>query len=124
MKILNSNTGEDFVPVLQDHIFVYITDYRVTALLVEVIVAPGQHHWDWIVITTVSNISIDVSSLGDRFSSFDNALNKAVNDPYCTVYEFETFYDFAKEWESIEYVDNIKTVYKSKGYEQEVPDNA
>ncbi len=113
MKILNANTGVDIVPVIKNHIFVYITDYKVRALLMEIIVAPGQHHWEWVVITTASNISVDVSSLGDRFSSFDHALNRAVNDLYCTVYEFETFYDLAKNWEEIEYVDSITTVYKA-----------
>jgi len=113
MIILSPNTGEEIVPVIKNNIFVYVTDYKVRALLMEVIVAPGQHHWEWVVITTASNISVDVSSLGDRFSSFDHALNKAVNDLYCTVYEFETFYDLAKNWEEIEYVDSIKTVYKA-----------
>lgn len=122
MQILNSNTGEKTVGVIKNHVFVYVTDYGMRAILKEIIVSFGQHHWDWIIFD--ANKPIDITDIGNRFSTFDNALNRAVNDSYCTIYELADFDELMREWDSVKYIDNIKTVYKSKGYEQEVPDDA
>ena len=111
MRILQPNTGEDIVPVVKTNIFVSITDYSLISLLKEIVVAPGQHHWEWIGLNLRK--PIDVSRIGNRFSTFDNTLNKVVNDPYCTVYEFEEMEDLILDWKSIKYVDNIKTIYKT-----------
>jgi hypothetical protein len=45
-------------------------------------------------------------------SSFEDAINKAVNNPYCTVYAFDTHRDMAKHWEELVYLDTITTTYK------------
>ena len=112
MKILNSNTGEDIVPVATNHVFVYVTDYGLKAILKEIVVDLGQHHWEWIAFS--SNKPVDISDIGNRFSTFDNALNREVNDVYCTIYEFQDFNEVIREWDSIKYVDNIKTIYKAE----------
>lgn len=112
MEILNPNTGEDYVLVVKNNIFVYVTDYNLKALLIEIIVAPGQHHWEWAKLSPTN--SIDISDIGNRFSTFDNAINKAVNDLYCTVYELKDFNELVEKWDSIKYVDNITTIYKEK----------
>ena len=112
MKILNPNTGEDIVLIVKNHIFVYVTDYNLKALLMEIIVAPGQHHWEWIKFNPMSHI--DISDIGNRFSTFENAINNAVNDLFCTVYEFVNFDEIVKEWDLVKYIDSIKTIYKEK----------
>lgn len=122
LKILSPNTGEDIVPVIINHIFVYVTDYGLKAMLKEIIVSQGQHHWGWISFNP--NKPIDLIGIGNKFSSFNNALNREVNNSYSTVYEFEDFNEMNLEWDKIKYVDGIRTVYKSDGYEQEVPDGA
>lgn len=115
MRELSPNIGDGFVLVDKNSVFVYMTDYGRKALLVEVIVAPGQHHWDWIELKLNASSSIDISDIGNRYSTFDNALNKAVNDSYCTVYEFADFNELAREWENIRYdADSITTVYSSE----------
>ncbi len=114
MRRLSPNTGDGTVPVDKHHVFVYMTDYGRKALLVEIIVGPGQHHWDWVELRLNANSVIDISGIGDRYSTFDNALNRAVNDSYCSVYEMDDFNELIREWENIEYnADSITTVYSS-----------
>jgi len=118
IRTLNPNNGEEMVPIVKNHCYVFVTDYRAKFFLKEIKVAPAQHTWEWISLD--SNHIVDLSGIGNRYCSFDNAINKKVNDPYCTVYEFPTEEDMISCWNSndIEYVDNIKTVYKSvKGEE-------
>jgi len=112
MRILNPNTGEDIVPIATSNVFVSVTDYGLKEVLKEIVVSLGQHHWEWISFS--SNKPVDIKDIGDRFSSFDNALNRGVNDLYTTVYEFQNFDEVIREWDSIKYIDNIKTVYKAK----------
>ena len=109
MQILRPNTGEDIVPVMTNHIFVYVTDYGFKAILKEIVIGPGHHHWEWIAFS--SNKPVDITNIGNRFSTFDNALNRAVNDLYCTIYKFVDFDEVIREWGLIMYVDNIKTIY-------------
>jgi len=112
MRILNPNTGEEIVPVVTNNIFVSVTDYGLKAFLKEIIVSHGQHHWEWVPFN--SNKPVDILGIGDRFSSFDNALNRGVNDLYATVYEFNDFDEIVRQWDNIKYVDNIKTIYQSE----------
>ena len=112
MGILNSNTKEDVVLIIKNHTFLYVTDYNLKALLIEIVVAPGQHHWEWVKFSPIDYI--DISDIGNRFSTFENAINNAVNDIYCTVYEFVDFDEVVKEWDSVKYIDNITTIYKEK----------
>lgn len=113
MRKLSPNTGDGFVLVGKNHVFVYVTDYGLKKLLREIIVGPGQHHWGWIEIS--ANKPIDLSDIGDRYSTFDHALNRAVNDSYCSVYEIDDFNELVEKWNSIEYsTDTITTVYSSE----------
>lgn len=109
-RALHPNNGEDIVLVDTNHIFVSITDYGLKTILKEVIVSPGQHHWEWIAFSR--DRPINISKIGNNYSSFNNALNRAINDPYRTVYEFVGIEDII--WDHIEFIDNIKTVYKAE----------
>ena len=115
MKILEQDVGntKEVIPILKTNFFAYMTDYGRKAFLQEVIVAPGQHHWHWISFS----FPIDISDIGDRYSSFNNAINRAVNDAYCTVYEFDCIEDMFNQWEHLKYIDKIGTVYQYKGGE-------
>ena len=112
LKILSNNSGEEIVLVAIGNFFVYVTDYGAKAFLKEIIVSYGQHHWEWVSFNR--NIPVDIIDIGNKYSSFDNALNRAVNDPYRTVYEFRDMEEAASRWEDIKYVDNIKTKYVSQ----------
>ena len=109
-RVLHPNNGEDTVLIDTNHIFVAITDFGQKTMLREIIVSPGQHHWEWISLT--NDRPIDVSGIGNKYSSFNNAINRAINDPYSTVYEFVSLEDI--NWEHLEFIDNIKTVYKAE----------
>jgi len=109
-RILYPNNGEDIVMVDKNHVFVSITDFGLKTVLKEIIVSPGQHHWEW--ISFAHDRPVELTELGSKYSSFDNALNRAINDPYCTVYEFVTLEDII--WDHVEFVDKIETVYKSE----------
>ncbi len=109
-RALHPNNGEDIVLVDTNHIFVSITDYGLKTILKEIIVSPGQHHWEWISLT--NDRPIDVSGIGNKYSSFNNALNRSINDLYSTVYEFATLEDII--WDHVEFIDNIKTVYQAE----------
>ncbi len=112
MKILNPNTGEEIVPILKNHIYVSITDYGLKSWLKEIKINPGQHTWYWVEFI-VSGI-IDVSNIGSHYCSFDNAINRAINDSYCTIYEFNNYEEMIMSWNDIKYIDQIATIYKSK----------
>ena len=109
MRILEPDTGKDHEYIIKSHLFVRITDYGKKNLLKEIIVSPGQHSWEW--ISFDSQTPIDISDIGDRYSSFDNAINRSVNNIYCTVYEFDDFDDLRKNWRKVIFVDRVKTKY-------------
>jgi len=110
LRVLHPNNGKDTILIDTSHIFVSVTDFGLIAMLREIIVSPGQHHWEWISLT--NDRPIDVSRIGNKYSSFNNAINRAINDPYRTVYEFVSLEDI--HWDYIEFIDNIKTVYKAE----------
>lgn len=115
MRILHPNTGDDVVPVNRNSVFVSVVDYGLKMILKEIIIAPGQHHWEWIEVDCPNPIKpVDLSKIGDRFATFEHALNREINDPYSTVYELNNFKELTMEWEKMMYIDNIKTVYKSE----------
>ena len=111
MKILRSDTGEKSVPILKQHTYVSITDFGLICFLKEVKIGPAQHSWEW--VSVVSDKCLDISKIGNKYCSFDYAINRAVNDMYCTVYEFNNFKEVADRWEDIKYEDCIRTIYKS-----------
>jgi len=112
MKILEPNTGEKIVPILKYHVYIFATDTKNKFFLKNIKIAPGQHTWEWVSLRT--DRFIDISEIEDKYCSFENAINKAVNDPYSTVYCFESFDEVFKNWKNIKYVDSIITIYKSQ----------
>jgi hypothetical protein len=110
MKMLKPNTGEKIVPIAKYHVYVFATDTKNRFFLKELKIAPGHHTWEWVSLRT--DRFIDISSIGDNSCSFENAINKAVNDPYSTVYELENFNELFKSWDDIKYVEGITTIYK------------
>jgi len=109
-RILYPNNGEDIVLVDTNHIFVSVTDYGLKTILKEIVISPGQHHWEWIALGR--DRPINISGIGNKYSSFNHALNRAINDPYSTVYEILGLEEII--WDHIEFVDSIKTVYKAE----------
>ena len=112
MRILKPNNGKEFVPIAKQHVYVRATDTKQIMFLKEIKIGPAQHTWEWIVFKT--DRLVDLSGIADRYCSFDNAINRAVNDMYSTVYEFESFEELVDSWVNIKYIDGITTVYKSK----------
>jgi hypothetical protein len=92
-------------------------DTGVIRFLKEVKVDHGQHTWEWISFKT--NKFVDISGIDDNYCSFDHAMNRAINDLYCTVYSFDTVEQMISNWHKIVYADSIKTVYKSGVKENE-----
>lgn len=112
MKILNPNIGEEIVQIPKYFIYVYATDYGYKYLLKEIKVNLAQHTWYWILMK--EEVEIDLEGIGDKYCSFENAINKAINDAYSTVYQFENYDDMMRNWKEIKYINNIKTSYVSK----------
>ncbi len=112
MRILKPNSGEATVPILKQNLYVVVTDYGWKKFLKEIKVGPGQHTWEWVSFNTTH--FIDLTDINDKYCTFDNAINREVNNAYSTVYGFESFGHMIDKWQDIEYVDNITTVYKSK----------
>ena len=112
MRILKPNVGDKFVPIAKQHSYVRATDTKQKLFLKEIKIGPAQHTWEWISLRT--DRQVDLSGINDRYCSFDNAINRAVNDMYCTVYEFDSTDEVISEWDNIKYIDSITTIYKSK----------
>jgi hypothetical protein len=112
MKILEPNVGETHVLIAEQHTYICATDTKQKLFLKEIKVGPGQHTWEWISLRT--DRFVDISGIEDRYCSFDNAINRAVNDLYRTVYEFESPEEMIAHWDDIKYVDKITTVYTSE----------
>jgi len=108
MKILKANTGAREQFIVSTHTYVKVWDYEKKHILVHMKLTSGESIWVWVDLTTGS-IS-DISEMGYR--SFEDAINKAVNNPYCTVYDFESFEELANHWDEVNYVDTITTTYK------------
>ena len=115
MNILEPNTGEEAHYIVKDNVYVSVTDYGQLSLLKEIKIGPGQRTWYWIVLK--ETVMIDVSDVIDagQYCSFDHAINRAVNDPYCTVYAFGSYQEMAKDWKKIKHVETITTIYKEEG---------
>ena len=112
MRILEPNNGTAFVPIAKQHVYVCATDTKQKMFLKEIKIGPAQHTWEWVNFKT--DRFVDLSGISDRYCSFDNAINRAVNDLYCTVYELENFDEVFRNWDDIKYVDSIVTIYKSE----------
>ena len=91
MKILYPNVDEKVVCILKKNYYLKVADYGAVFFLKEVKIAPAQHSWEWIDFN--ASRELDLSNINNKYCSFDNAVNRSVNDPYCTVYCFEDIYE-------------------------------
>ena len=112
MQILEPNTGEDNIFIPKDDVYVYITDYGKLALLVEIETGTVLSKYYWFDLTR--NRKINISQVSRECDTFETAINRAINNMYCTVYRFQNFGEVVIEWNKIRYIDNIKTIYKQK----------
>jgi len=112
MEILEPNTGENIKYISKEFTYVRVMDFNLKEILKEVVVSPGQHSWEWISLS--SDRKIDISNLQGRYSTFDNTINRSVNNPYCSIYSFGDFREMMKNWDKIVYRDSITTQYEGK----------
>ena len=97
--------------IVQSHVYVKVTDYGLVSILKEVLLAPGNTLWMWIVMK--ENLPIDIFH-SDKIHSFNEAVNRSVNDLYCTLYEFSSYKEILESWEDIKYIDDIGIIYKQE----------
>ena len=118
MQRLEPNTGDTTMLIYKNHVFVAITDYGLVYILREIRVRYGEVDSKWIWIPLKENVLLTIGSdeRDNEYRSFDRAINRWVNDPYCTVYDFETYQEMfeAIKNSKLEYKDTIATVYKGK----------
>ena len=120
MRILEPNTGKETESISKSSIYVFITDYKLIKILKEVKVSPGQHTFFWISLESDKCMDISDIVLNGKYCTFDHAINRAVNDSYCTLYEFDSISQLTKNWDKIKYVDRIKTKYEEKKEKNEI----
>ena len=113
MRILKPNVGGNFVPIFKQHIYVCAKDTKQKLILKEIKIGPAQHSWEWISLRSDCIINLEGTSNG-KYCSFNNAINRTVNDMYSTVYVFDNHEEMISRWDDIKYIDNITTVYKSE----------
>lgn len=106
---LKPNTGEETILISKKKLYVKITDYGATFLLREIRLSPGQNTWEWIPLKV--DKELDLTGIDNHFCSFENAINREVNDPFCTIYVFNGFAELCYNWSDVEYVDTIVTKY-------------
>lgn len=111
MRILEPNNGKEFVPILKHHSYVRANDTKQKLFLKEIKIGTAQYTWEW--VSLMPDHYVDLKGIGERYCTFDHAINKVVNDPYCTVYEFDSYSEMIDNWSQIKYVDSITTVYQS-----------
>jgi hypothetical protein len=110
MTILKPNVGKDLVAIPVSNVYIKVADYGAKFLLKSIKIALGQHTWEWIPLKEGSEV--DISGIGDRYCSFDKAINIEINDPYHTVYMFDTFEQAIRNWSDIVYQNSITTKYQ------------
>ena len=115
MEILKPNSGQSITYIVNSNVYVKVWDYGKKYLLSHLKIPHlasqlSETVWVWNCLNEGS--VTDVNEFGH--SSFDDAINRAVNNPYCTVYSFESYEEMAKHWNDIKYVDTITTTYKAK----------
>ena len=120
MKILNpitKKTGkQETIYINSNDIYVFVTDFGAIYLLREIKLEPGRHTWSWIPIVSKLETCIDISGVynTDKVCSFHNAINRSINDLYCTVYQFNNFDELFKNSDKVKYKNDIKTIYLAK----------
>ena len=112
MEILKPNTGKKIQYIISSNVYVKVWDYGKKYLLVQIALPnnqnPNRKIWTWLELSKGSITDITEVS----YSSFDEAINKAINNPYCTVYDFESYEEMACNWTNIKYHETITTQYK------------
>lgn len=115
MNILKPNSGKEVHYIVSSHVYVKVWDYGKKFLLSHLklpnLKTPiNETVWVWLGLN--EGTSTDVGELSH--ATFDDAINKSVNNPYATVYEFDSYEEMAIHWEDIKYVDTITTTYKAE----------
>ena len=115
MDILQPNNGQKVQYIISDNIYVKIWDYGKPSLLTHlkipnVNLPMSESVWVWIRLKPGEMTDLSNSLL----CSFDDSINKAVNNPYCTVYSFTSYEEMAENWNQIKYIDTITTTFRSK----------
>tara|TARA_Y100000310_G_scaffold57488_2_gene52744 strand:+ start:65381 stop:65740 length:360 start_codon:yes stop_codon:yes gene_type:complete len=97
----------------KNDVYVRVMDLGEIAVLKEIIIAPGQHTWYWIPFNRSDPINIKPTE--HDLTSFDDAINRSVCNPYCTVYVFESYTELLSNLKKLIYDDEtMPTVYKSR----------
>jgi len=115
MNILKPNSGKEYHYIVSSHVYVKVWDYGKKFMLSHLKMPNLQspmRETVWIWLGLNEGTFTDVSELSH--STFEDAINRAVNNPYTTVYEFDSYEDMAKHWDDIKYIDTITTTYKDK----------
>ena len=111
MKILSPNVENKEVEyIVKNHIFVKVMDYGRKYMLKQIYIRAGMSTWYWIDLRPSESIDM---SRDFKVQSFDEAINRAVNNRYCSVYDFDTLDEMLNSWQQIIYKDDITTLYKS-----------
>ena len=113
MKIMKPNIeGKEVEYIDKSQVYVKVTDYNEISILKEIIISPGQHTWYWVPIKPSKTIDLTMLD-GGKYCTFEWAINRAVNDCYCTVYSFNDMDELMKKWVDVKYQDTIKTLYRT-----------
>jgi len=114
MKILEPNVkGKEIEFIEKDQIYVVVWDHGLKAKLYNISVGPGQSTWYWVSMKE-GPVLIDVNPAHYRYETFDEIINKTINNMYCTVYQFKTYKDMIRNWDNIKYIDKKTTIYKAE----------
>ena len=108
MKILSANTSEEICYIDKNHVYVKVWDYSKKAILLCIKEDFKKKMWVWYSLGEMIDLS------GGWYEDFNTAINRSVNNPYCTIYCFDTYEEMMEQWVNIKYKDVIVTVYKDK----------
>lgn len=112
-NILHPNTGQKIQYIVSSHVYVKVYDYGKRFLLTHLqVYNSGIYEDRWVWVSLREGEPTNIKEFGHP--TFEDAINKAVNNPYTTIYEFESFTDMMCNWKNINYIDTITTKYKSK----------
>jgi hypothetical protein len=110
MDILKANNGNETQYIVNRHVYVKVWDYNKKFLLSHLKLSMTETIWVWIGLNEGT-----ITEIGElSHATFEDAINKAVNNPYATVYGFDSYEEMAIHWEDIKYIDTITTTYKAK----------
>ena len=104
--------GKEIEYINKSQVYVKVTDYNEISILKEIVISPGQHTWYWVAVKPSKMIDLTMLE-GGKYCTFEWAVNRAVNDCYCTVYMLSDMDALMTKWENIRYQETIKTVYKT-----------